>query len=343
MSDKIRHLLDKQQTEGSIIECNVRRIRRKSEMTSVEDKIPDILITPCHRKPSTCHLPLASSLATRIPLSPPSLAPRRSFINGHLLIKGAPSSRPSTNRIHKLSWPLTKSPSFNNETLTRQFDSKTMQMRTRDSVILLDSHGGPTYHPIVNLRTSKSKFELVNKLKISLKLARIVVRVRLFLCDCKTKETRETETKHQTLAELNYYSHHWEFSTKTLVFNKLDFIQSASTVSIPLWARLVMEQDPFMRSDKSVKKLVILLRSLKAFRELLSNEKQDQYCRHCQYMCVDKRKLLLKTGQRGFFCYLIFSGSVFVNIDDYQNDTGKAYYRTVTVLKQGEMFGVCIC
>ena len=38
--------------------------------------------------------------------------------------------------------------------------------------------------------------------------------------------------------------------------------------------------------------------------------------------------------------YFIFSGSVFVNIEEYHKKTGKNVWRTTTVLGRGECFGV---
>ena len=67
----------------------------------------------------------------------------------------------------------------------------------------------------------------------------------------------------------------------------------------------------------------------------------------CSIFCsVDKRHVLLKAGHRGVCCYFIFSGSLFVNIQEQEDDseggsgTGRSYYRTLCVLRTGDLVGV---
>ena len=66
-----------------------------------------------------------------------------------------------------------------------------------------------------------------------------------------------------------------------MAFNKADFC--VGTVFLPLWARLVMEQDPERRSAASVQRLASLLRTIKKFNDNLDSEKQEEFCRFCQY------------------------------------------------------------
>lgn len=40
----------------------------------------------------------------------------------------------------------------------------------------------------------------------------------------------------------------------------------------------------FYRSSSDVNKLVSLLRKMKTFRSTFNSEKQEDFCRHCQYM-----------------------------------------------------------
>ena len=58
----------------------------------------------------------------------------------------------------------------------------------------------------------------------------------------------------------------------------------------------------------------------------------------CSY---DKKRVVIRAGTKGNFCYLIFAGSVFVNIKEHNKQTGGYYYHTVSVLHKGCFFGVC--
>ena len=50
--------------------------------------------------------------------------------------------------------------------------------------------------------------------------------------------------------------------------------------------------------------------------------------------------MLIRTGHLSQFTYLLFSGSVFVNIEENDLENGKKYYRTAAVLGKGTVFGV---
>jgi len=58
--------------------------------------------------------------------------------------------------------------------------------------------------------------------------------------------------------------------------------------------------------------------------------------------CVryEKRRVLLRAGHPGNSCYFIYSGSVFVNIEEKASKTGKMYTKTLCVLPCGSMCGV---
>ena len=47
----------------------------------------------------------------------------------------------------------------------------------------------------------------------------------------------------------------------------------------------------------------------------------------------------MKRGHPAEFCYIIFSGSVFVNIQDQDKD-GRSFTRTECVMGEGSLFGV---
>ena len=72
---------------------------------------------------------------------------------------------------------------------------------------------------------------------------------------------------------------------------------------------------------------------------------------HCISLLLrsyEKKRVVVRAGTKGHFCYLIFAGSVFVNIKDHNKQTGGYYYHTVSVLHKGCFFGVrcfavCVC
>ena len=51
-------------------------------------------------------------------------------------------------------------------------------------------------------------------------------------------------------------------------------------------------------------------------------------------------RVILRKGHIGQAFYLIFSGSVFVNIEGFNAETNKVVYKTVSTLHQGDAFGV---
>ena len=54
----------------------------------------------------------------------------------------------------------------------------------------------------------------------------------------------------------------------------------------------------------------------------------------------EKRRVLIRAGQWGNSCYFLYSGSVFVNIEEKASKTGKMYTKTKCVLSPGSVFGV---
>ena len=56
----------------------------------------------------------------------------------------------------------------------------------------------------------------------------------------------------------------------------------------------------------------------------------------------EKRRVLIRAGHWGDMCYLLYSGSVFVNIEEKASKTGKIYTKTKCVLQPGSVFGVSV-
>ena len=59
------------------------------------------------------------------------------------------------------------------------------------------------------------------------------------------------------------------------------------------------------------------------------------------FCSIDQRRVIARVGDKGHFCYMVFSGSLFVNIQEKDEITGKHCYKTKTILTEGNLFGVC--
>ncbi len=57
----------------------------------------------------------------------------------------------------------------------------------------------------------------------------------------------------------------------------------------------------------------------------------------CRY---EKQRVILRADHPPLNCYLLFSGSVFVNIREWDETKGLSYFRTHSVLQRGSIFGV---
>ena len=62
-------------------------------------------------------------------------------------------------------------------------------------------------------------------------------------------------------------------------------------------------------------------------------------CLLCRY---EKQRILIRSGHRPIFAYLLMSGSVFVNIEEKNKTNGKKFIRTAAVLEKGSLFGVSL-
>lgn len=67
------------------------------------------------------------------------------------------------------------------------------------------------------------------------------------------------------------------------------------------------------------------------------------YCTSVAIFCINTRiepmRVILRQGHIGHNFYFIYSGSVFVNINDV-NDSGVKFSRTEVILTKGDSFGV---
>ena len=72
------------------------------------------------------------------------------------------------------------------------------------------------------------------------------------------------------------------------------------------------------------------------FAAVLSRLRQ---CVSCCFFSVEPGRVILRRGHVGINFYFIYSGSVFVNVEDV-NTRGEHFEKTETVLARGDSFGV---
>lgn len=56
---------------------------------------------------------------------------------------------------------------------------------------------------------------------------------------------------------------------------------------------------------------------------------------------IDSMRIILRKGHIGLNFYFIYSGSVFINVDDV-NAKGESFVKTEVVLSRGDAFGVIL-
>ncbi|CAD5112445.1 DgyrCDS1667 [Dimorphilus gyrociliatus] len=115
------------------------------------------------------------------------------------------------------------------------------------------------------------------------------------------------------------------------------FSRAQIKTSVPSWAKRIMAKGPLDRADDDCKKLHALLRGLKSF-DKFTEPIQLAMCKAFTYFSVDCGRTILRRGHVGQNFYFIFSGSVFVNVEE-TNSKGQTFYKTEVVLKRGESFG----
>ena len=55
---------------------------------------------------------------------------------------------------------------------------------------------------------------------------------------------------------------------------------------------------------------------------------------------MERPRVVLRKGHIGVSFYFIFSGSVFVNVEEFLERTGHVMWRTAVILERGDSFGV---
>lgn len=141
----------------------------------------------------------------------------------------------------------------------------------------------------------------------------------------------------RTAAEQQYYTLYTSLEVQKLAFNKNLFVREQAFARVPKWAAEILGTDPQERPETDCRRIHALLRGLKSF-DKFTEQIQLSMCKSFSYQRVKSGRVILRRGHVGFNYYFIYSGSVFVNIEDI-NIEGKKFDRTVAVLVRGDAFG----
>ncbi|ELT93107.1 hypothetical protein CAPTEDRAFT_85725, partial [Capitella teleta] len=106
---------------------------------------------------------------------------------------------------------------------------------------------------------------------------------------------------------------------------------------LPKWAKLLTEKDPSERTEKECHRIHALLRGLKSF-DKFTEKIQLAMCKAFTHQSIGTLRVILRRGHVGQNFYFIYSGSVFVNVED-MNAQGEKFVKTEVVLTKGDSFG----
>ncbi|KAK3101866.1 hypothetical protein FSP39_006884 [Pinctada imbricata] len=160
---------------------------------------------------------------------------------------------------------------------------------------------------------------------------RLLIRWFRIIIEISDEKTTRTATEEQ------WYTLYTSQEARKLAFNKSMFARERAFARVPFWAIKIFECTPEERSEADCRRIHALLRGLKSF-DKFTERIQLYMCRSFRYQCVEPGRVILRKGHVGFNFYFIYSGSVFVNIQDI-NIEGKKFEKTETILARGDSFG----
>ncbi|OWF39456.1 Cyclic nucleotide-binding domain-containing protein 2 [Mizuhopecten yessoensis] len=177
----------------------------------------------------------------------------------------------------------------------------------------------------------KPNVKAINRFRVAILCVRVLVgwlRIIINISDRKTP---------RTAAEEQWYTLYNSNEARALAFNKALFARERTLAKVPNWAKEILNLDPEDRTEDDCRRLHALLRGLKSF-DKFTEKIQLSMCRAFRYIIVEHGRVILRRGHVGFNFYFIFSGSVFVNLED-RNIDGEKFEKTETVLLRGDAFG----
>ncbi|XP_062574782.1 cyclic nucleotide-binding domain-containing protein 2-like [Saccostrea cucullata] len=141
----------------------------------------------------------------------------------------------------------------------------------------------------------------------------------------------------RTATEERWYTLYTSKEARRLAFNKMVYSKERAFAKVPKWALDIFDTDPDTRSERDCRRIHALLRGLKSF-DKFTERIQLYMCRAFRYQSVEPGRVILRRGHVGINFYFIYSGSVFVNVEDIDSK-GDHFEKTETVLARGDSFG----
>ncbi|XP_022304182.2 uncharacterized protein LOC111111479 isoform X4 [Crassostrea virginica] len=169
------------------------------------------------------------------------------------------------------------------------------------------------------------------RFKMAAKCVWVLIRWLNAIIDISDTKTIRTATEER------WYTLYTSQEAKRLAFNKMVYSKERAFAKVPKWALDIFGRDPDSRSDQDCRRIHALLRGLKSF-DKFTERIQLYMCRSFRYQSVEPGRVILRRGHVGINFYFIYSGSVFVNVEDV-NTRGEHFEKTETVLARGDSFG----
>nr|KAG5714351.1 hypothetical protein BaRGS_018568 [Batillaria attramentaria] len=141
----------------------------------------------------------------------------------------------------------------------------------------------------------------------------------------------------RSASEIQWRTLYGEQEAEKLAFNKSLFSRERISTKMPRWALRIFEVAPEERTEQDCRRLHALFRGMRSFGKF-TEQIQLSLCRAFSYTCVGESRIVLRRGHIGHNFYFVYSGSVFVNVQDVDSD-GNPFIKTEAILGRGDSFG----
>ncbi|XP_046583083.1 cyclic nucleotide-binding domain-containing protein 2-like [Haliotis rubra] len=141
----------------------------------------------------------------------------------------------------------------------------------------------------------------------------------------------------KSAAEIQWQALYSDKDPHKLAFNVSVFTRERAIEKLPMWSIDILQKNPEVRDDIDCRKLHTLLKGMRSF-DKFTEKIQNSLCKTFSYMCFQEGRVIIRQGHVGQNFYLIYSGSVFVNVME-TGTNGKLFVKNEAVLTKGDSFG----
>ncbi|XP_064637772.1 uncharacterized protein LOC135493986 isoform X2 [Lineus longissimus] len=96
--------------------------------------------------------------------------------------------------------------------------------------------------------------------------------------------------------------------------------------------------EPEMRTDRDIYIISALIKTNEAFQEY-PNWMQQKLCRQFYYRSFEARRVIYKEGHAPHYFYILLTGTVMMNVREYNKKKDKTFSHTISQVKEGQSFG----